>query len=149
MATTKRKSPMKKKASTRKSTATQKPATRRASSNGAKAPKRQPVGDERQKPGATGKGEYYHVEVLPRAQFKAFRTQDVGRKGGLQRVAGQRADGSWDTQTWLIAKNMAHVDEGGRLVPDSPDAKEVLGDLNGEATRTRGDRFKLRQTGRG
>ena len=44
---------------------------------------------KRQKPGSTGEGEYYHIEVLPKTGFVAFRTQDVGKSGHIQRVAGK------------------------------------------------------------
>ena len=43
-------------------------------------------------------------------EFVTFRNQDVGARGGIERVAGQRANGSWDTQKWLIGKNEAHID---------------------------------------
>lgn len=99
------------------------------------------TGKKRQKPGATGQGEYYHVEIRPAQQFTAFRTQDVGEKGGIQRVAGQRADGSWDTQKWLIGKDMAHL-ERGRLIADTADAREVLDGLGTVPVRVEGDRFR-------
>ena len=54
----------------------------------------QPEGRARQKPGTTGKGNYYHVEVRPKDEFTTFRTQDVGEHGHLQRVAGKRSSGS-------------------------------------------------------
>lgn len=42
----------------------------------------------RKKPGQSGQGDYYHIEVLPKGDFVTFRTQDVGRRGHIQRVAG-------------------------------------------------------------
>lgn len=54
----------------------------------------QPQGRSRAKPGSRGGGEFFHIEVRPRRQFKTFRTQDVGRKGGIERVAGKRGSGS-------------------------------------------------------
>lgn len=104
-----------------------------------------PSDRRRRKPGATGQGDYYHVEVKARAQFSAFRTQDVGEKGGLQRVSGKKPDGRWETQAWLIAKLMAHVDETGQLIADHADAREVLDQLNGPARRLQGDRFRARR----
>ncbi len=101
----------------------------------------QPEGRGRAKPGSTGKGEYYHIEVRPRKEFTTFRTQDVGEKGGIQRVAGKRGSGSWDTQKWLISKDEAHV-EGDRLVPDTKEAHDVLKALGSKPTRVSGDRFK-------
>jgi hypothetical protein len=101
----------------------------------------QPEGRGRAKPGTTGKGEYYHIEVRPKREFTTFRTQDVGEKGGIQRVAGKRGSGSWDTQKWLISKDEAHI-EGERLVPDTKEAREVLKTLGSKPTRVSGDRFK-------
>jgi hypothetical protein len=101
----------------------------------------QPEGRGRAKPGTTGKGEYYHIEVRPKREFITFRTQDVGERGGIQRVAGKRGSGSWDTQKWLIGKDEAHV-EGERLVPDTKEAREVLKTLGSKPTRVSGDRFK-------
>ena len=101
----------------------------------------QPEGRGRTKPGATGKGEYFHIEVRPKRGFVTFRTQDVGVKGGIQRVAGKRSSGSWDTQKWLISKEEAHI-ERGRLVPDTKAARETLEALGSKPTHVSGDRFK-------
>jgi hypothetical protein len=103
----------------------------------------QPEGRGREKPGTTGKGSFYHIEVRPKREFKTFRVQDVGRKGGIERVAGQRSSGSWDTQKWLISKEDAHVEDD-RLIPDSADAREVLQTLGSTPTHIDGDRFKAR-----
>ena len=92
------------------------------------------------KPGATGEGDYYHIAVRPKEEFTTFRTHDVGKKGGIERVAGKRPSGSWDDQTWLISKDQAHI-EGSNLVPDSEDAREVLGTLGSEPVHVQGDRF--------
>lgn len=95
------------------------------------------------KPGTTGKGDYYHIEVRPKKEFTTFRTQDVGEKGGVQRVAGKRGSGSWDTQKWLIGKDEAHM-EGDNLVPDTKEAREVLKNLGSKPAHIRGDRFKAK-----
>lgn len=95
----------------------------------------------RTKPGSTGQGNFYHIEVRPKTDFRSFRTQDVGRKGGIERVAGKRGSGSWDTQKWLIGKELAHV-ENGRLVPDSDHARKVLAELGSKPVHVGGDRFK-------
>jgi hypothetical protein len=100
----------------------------------------QPQGRMRKRPGATGKGEFYRIEVRPKGQFSSFRTQDVGKKGGLERIAGHRASGSWDTVTWLVSKKEAHV-EGKHLVIDSPKAKTVLNDLSSKVVHVKGDIF--------
>ena len=101
----------------------------------------QPQGRGRQKPGSTGEGDYYHVEVRPKGEFKTFRTQDVGGKGHIQRVAGRRESGSWATVKWLISKDDAHV-RGGRLVGDTKDAKDLLSNLGSEPRQQKGDQFK-------
>ena len=105
--------------------------------------KAQPEGREREKPGATGQGEYFHVEVRPKSQFATFRTQDVGKKGGIQRVAGKRSSGSWDDQKWLISKEHAHI-ENDKLVADTEDARKVLERLGSEPQHIEGDRFKAK-----
>jgi len=103
----------------------------------------QPKGRKRMKPGATGKGDYYHIAVRPKEKFITFRTQDVGKKGGIERVAGRRPSGSWDDQTWLISKDQAHVQDS-KLVPDSEDAREVLERLGSEPVHLQGDRFSAK-----
>ncbi len=64
----------------------------------------------------------------------------MGEKGGIERVAGKRGNGSWDDQKWLISKEHAHI-EGGKLVPDSEDAREVLEALGSEPEHLEGNRF--------
>ncbi len=105
--------------------------------------KAQPEGRKREKPGATGQGEYFHVEVRPKSEFATFRTQDVGKKGGIQRVAGRRGSGSWDDQKWLIGKDQAHIEKD-KLVPDTEDARKVLERLGSEPRHIEGDRFKAK-----
>jgi hypothetical protein len=113
--------------------------TRRSMSPRART-RSQPKGRRRAKPGSGG-GQFFHIEVRPKADFTTFRTQDVGSKGGIERVAGKRSSGSWSTQKWLIAKDQAHI-ERGRLVGDSPDARKVLTLLGTTPVRIRADRFK-------
>jgi hypothetical protein len=95
---------------------------------------------ERKKPGSVGEGGYYHVEVRPRGDFITFRTQDVGRRGHIQRVAGKRSSGSWTTVKWLIGKNEAHR-QGRKLVPDTKSAREVIEQLGSQPVHVAGDRF--------
>jgi hypothetical protein len=103
----------------------------------------QPEGTGRKRPGSTGQGEYYHVQVRPKSGFVTFRTQDVGKRGHIQRVAGQRESGSWATVKWLIGKQDAHV-QGGKLVPDTKDAREVFAELGSTPVHLDGDRFKAK-----
>src|SRR5215212_2026412 len=101
----------------------------------------QPEGRGREKPGNTGEGNYYHIEVRPTDEFTTFRTQDVGDEGHLQRVAGKRSSGSWATAKWLVSKEDAHI-EGGKLVPDTKEVKDLFKKLGAEPVRKRGDRFE-------
>jgi hypothetical protein len=94
----------------------------------------------RAKPGARGRGGFFHIQVRPKRDFVSFRNQDVGARGGIERVAGRRANGSWDTQKWLVGKTQAHID-GGKLVPDSLAAEKVLSQLGSTPRHLGGDRF--------
>lgn len=103
----------------------------------------QPEGRSRARPGSQGGGKFYHVEVRPKREFKTFRTQDVGSRGGIERVAGKRSSGRWDTQKWLIGKEHAHI-ENGRLVADTAEARKVLKALGAAPKLIRADRFRAR-----
>ena len=96
----------------------------------------------RKKPGTTGKGRFYRIEIRPKSQFVTFRIQDVGKKGGLERLAGKRTSGSWDTLTWLVEKKDAHVGSKGELVITGSKAKTVLKNIRGKITHLKGDVFK-------
>jgi hypothetical protein len=130
-------------------TARRKQAAKKNARTAQKAPRGMPsrAGAEpegrRAKPGASGKGKFFHIEVRPRGGFSTFRTQDVGAAGGIERVAGKRDSGSWDTQKWLIGKQHAHV-EGGRLVADTDEARKVLDALGAAPKHVVGDRFKAK-----
>jgi hypothetical protein len=104
-----------------------------------KASKRRTTG-RRAKPGARGLGGFFHIQVRPKSDFVFFRNQDVGRRGGIERVAGRRANGSWDTQKWLIGKSEAHR-AGKRLAPDTAAARKVLAQLGSTPRHLGGDRF--------
>jgi hypothetical protein len=95
----------------------------------------------RAKPAARRRG-FFHVEVQPREAFMAFKTQEIGRDGGIERVAGKRAGGAWSTQEWLIAKDQAHL-ERGTLIGDTVDARRVLTMLGSEPRHIRADRFTI------
>lgn len=100
----------------------------------------QPEGRGRQKPGNTGNGNYYHVEVRDRDDFETFRTQDVGDEGHLQRVGGKRSSGSWATVKWLISKEDAHVEDG-KLIGDTKETRDLIKKLGSKPVQVRGDRF--------
>lgn len=103
----------------------------------------QPEGGDRREPGAGGVGDFFHIEVRPKEEFKTFRTHDVGKKGGIERVSGQRGSGSWDTQKWLISKDHAHV-ENGKLVADSVGARQILVQLGSPPEQVSADRFRAK-----
>lgn len=103
----------------------------------------QPQGRGRAKPGSTGKGEYYRIEVRPKENFTTFRNQDIGDPGHIQRLAGRRSSGSWATHAWLVSKEDAHI-SGEKLIPDSKDAKELLEMLESEPQHIKGDIFKAK-----
>jgi|SRR5579862_55250 len=100
----------------------------------------QPQGRGRAKPGAKGGGDYYRIVVRDKSKFTTFRNQDVGKPGGLQRLAGRRSSGSWATVAWLVGKDKAHI-EGGSLVADSSDAKDLLARLGSKPKHEKGDIF--------
>ena len=97
-------------------------------------------GRRRRPPGAGG-GRFYRVEIRPKSEFVAFRTQDVGQEGNLERIAGKRKSGSWDTATWLIEKKAAHMNDKGQLVIDDPRARTALKQIRGQIVHKKGDVF--------
>ena len=104
----------------------------------------QPEGKRRSKPGTKGEGKYFRVVVRDKNDFTTFRNHDVGKKGGdLQRLSGKRSSGSWDTQTWLINKNSAHV-ESETLIAETEDVKNLLKTLGSKPKHIKGDVFKAK-----
>lgn len=104
----------------------------------------QPEGRGREKPGEEGGGNYYRVVVRPKEEFVTFRYHDVGEKDGdLQRLAGKRQSGSWDTQAWLVSKKSAHL-EGEKLVADTDDVMKLLDKLGSEPKHVKGDIFEAK-----
>lgn len=103
----------------------------------------QPEGRKRSKPGSKGEGDYYRIVVRSKDEFTTFRYHDVGDKGHILRLAGKRSSGSWDTQTWLISKDDAHI-EGESLVADSEDARELLTNLGSTPKHLKGDIFEAK-----
>jgi hypothetical protein len=119
----------------KRATARAKPGTKSRAKPGTKT---------RAKPGTKGGGRFFHIELRPSAQFVAFRVQDVGLPGGVERVAGRRASGTWDTAKWLVEKSHAHLDENGTLVPDSLEAEKLFKSLGSAPVHLGGDRFRAK-----
>ncbi len=107
---------------------------------------RQPAARRRRK-AVAGIGNYYKIEVRDKDRFVTLRTQDVGRKGDIKRLAGKRSSGRWDTQAWLIPKSAAHIKEG-HLVPVTDASRQIFKkQLGSEPIRVRADRFKAKPRG--
>jgi len=104
---------------------------------------RAPAGIKRAKPGSRGGGRFFHIELRPSKQFVAFRVQDVGEPGGVERVAGRRASGAWDTAKWLVEKTHAHVEDG-HLIAGSAEAKKLFKSLGSAPVHVSGDRFRAK-----
>lgn len=96
---------------------------------------------KRAKPGSRGGGRFFHIEVRPASDFVRFRVQDVGAAGGVERVAGRRASGSWDTAKWLVEKTHAHIEDG-HLIADSVEAEKLFANLGSPPRHIEGDRFQ-------
>lgn len=103
----------------------------------------QPEGRKRAKPGTKGEGEYFRIVLRPKDEFITFRTQDVGEKGHILRIAGIRSSGSWDTQVWLISKEDAHL-EGDTLVANNDDVRRLIETLGTKPRHVKGDIFEAK-----
>lgn len=98
---------------------------------------------------AEKQGGFYYIEVKPIAEYKTFRTlRNTSEKDGIERVGGQREDGSWDTVKWLVNKEMAHV-ENGKLVADDPAVKELFDRLGSKPKQIEGVRFRAKDRAAG
>jgi hypothetical protein len=102
-----------------------------------------PGAKTRAKPGTKGGGRFFHIELRPSGQFVSFRVQDVGRPGGVERVAGRHANGTWETAKWLIEKTHAHLADG-KMVADSLEAEKLLETLGSAPVHIGGDRFRAK-----
>ena len=103
----------------------------------------EPKRRKRAKPGTKGEGDYFRITVRPKEEFSTFRYQDVGEKGHIQRLAGRRSSGSWDTQVWLISKEDAHM-EGDTLIPDTEDARSLIESLGSTPKHVKEDVFEAK-----
>jgi hypothetical protein len=118
-----------------------------AQESGAQTPRNpppsQPKRSKRAKPGTKGEGDYFRITVRPKEEFSTFRYHDVGEKGHIQRLAGKRSSGSWDTQVWLISKEDAHM-EGDTLIPDTEDARNLIEGLGSKPKHVKEDTFEAK-----
>ena len=104
----------------------------------------QPKGRNRKKPGEGGEGKFYRIEVRDSSQFETFRNQDVGKSGGLERVAGQRKSGSWATVAWLVSKDNAEVKNGTLHITNKKEREALKKQIPGKITHVKGDIFEAR-----
>ena len=123
------------------------PAQENTQESGAKLPQEQPSSQsksrKRAKPGTKGEGDYFRITVRPKGEFSTFRYQDVGDKGHIQRLAGRRSSGTWDTHVWLISKEDAHL-EGDTLIPDTEDARNLIESLGSKPKHVKEDVFEAK-----
>lgn len=98
----------------------------------------------RKSPGAESEGRFFQIEVRPKKEFVTFRTQDVGEKGHLERIAEQRESGDWDTHTWLVAKDDAYVRADSSLSIVDVRARSVLEQIQGRIKHVKGDVYRAK-----
>ncbi|MBX4195701.1 hypothetical protein KW796_01960 [Candidatus Parcubacteria bacterium] len=96
---------------------------------------------KRKMPGTGGRGRFYRIVVRPKYEFSNFRIQDVGSKGHLERLAGERPSGSWDTVSWLISKDDADIRSGKLVITNSKVKKSLDKAIRGPITHVKGDVF--------
>lgn len=135
------KSATRRRSASTKTTARSKTRTKARAKTAKAKPRTKSTARRRTKSTARRRG-FFHIEVQPKEAFVEFRTHDLGSEGGIERVAGKRAGGSWSTQEWLIAKDQAHV-ERGTLIGDTADARRVLTLLRSKPRRIKADRFAI------
>ncbi len=100
-------------------------------------------GNKSEKSEAVGENGFYHIEIKSPEEFKRFRTQGVGEKSGIERVGGQRNDGTWETVKWIIGKKMAHI-ENGKLIADHNETQKLFDDLDAAPKLIEDDRFEAK-----
>lgn len=106
------------------------------------------TGKTRAKTGEKGLGDFYRIILRPKSLFVSFRVQDVGEKGGLERVAAKRKNGNWATHAWLVSKKDAHS-KGKGLVADSVGAKDLFKTFSSKPDLIKGDNYVARDTKKG
>jgi len=94
-------------------------------------------------PGTTGEGNFYRIVIRPKSQFILFRNHDVGGIGHIERIAGKRSDGTWDTQCWLVDKKDAKIIDN-HLTSKIDSVKELFSTFEHPPEFVKGDIFKTK-----
>lgn len=85
---------------------------------------------------------YFRIIIRPRKQFVAFHTLETREPSSVQRLAGHRPASVRANQTWLLSKEIAHVEKG-RIIPDTSEAVELLAAFAHEPVHQRDDLFEV------
>jgi hypothetical protein len=104
----------------------------------------QPMATRRKRPGTGGAGRYFRIEVRPGETFASYRIQNLGRPGHTKRLAGRRANGTWATKSWLVAKSDAHAERGTLVIDDAKARRALKKGLRGPIRHYQGDIFRAR-----
>ncbi len=89
-----------------------------------------------------GQGEYFRIIIRPSSDFIKLRMEASADADVIQQINGKRADGRWNTQSWLIHKSAAHL-EADKLVADNQHAKKLLQALDHKMVLIEKDTFKI------
>ncbi len=87
-------------------------------------------------------GKFYHIELHPSTKYKTYRNQDVGKKWGLERLAGKKESGERETASRLISKKNAHVSSGWNLIIDNKKDAAIKKHFHGPIRHLKGDIFR-------
>lgn len=88
--------------------------------------------------------QYFKIKVRDENKFTRLRRRYIGKPGHILRIAGRTENGFWDTQSWLISKDDAHISDG-ELVPDTEDAKRIIDTLSTKPSLVEDNIFEVRQ----
>lgn len=91
---------------------------------------------------AASKQGYLRIITKPRLHFATSCAQDVGRPGSVQRLTDRRQLSANKSQTWLLSKEIAHVEKG-KIVPDTLEAAELLATFSREPVHRTDDLFEV------
>jgi hypothetical protein len=85
---------------------------------------------------------YFRIIIRPRKQFVAFRTLGAEAPSSVQRLTNHQPMSIRPNQTWLLSKEIAHVEKG-RIIPDTSEAVELLAAFGHQPVHQRDDLFKV------